>query len=69
MSLARPIISSADNEKPSQAHRHPPLAIRWTVLVLKFILGQWQVIGIGIAVLLAWLFPNVGRKGGVIESQ
>jgi solute carrier family 10 (sodium/bile acid cotransporter), member 7 len=51
------------------ACRRRPTALRWAVVVLKFLLSQWQVIGIGIAVLLAWLFPNVGRRGGVIESQ
>jgi len=43
--------------------------IRWPVIALKFLLAQWQVIGIGIAVIFAWLFPNVGRKGGVIQSE
>ena len=36
---------------------------------LKFLLAQWQILGIGIAVLLAYLFPDVGRRGGVVESQ
>lgn len=46
-----------------------PLAVRWSLIPLKFLLSQWQILGIGIAVLLAWLFPNIGRRGGVIESQ
>jgi solute carrier family 10 (sodium/bile acid cotransporter), member 7 len=51
------------------ASRERPMAVRWTIMVLKFLLSQWQVLGIGVAVIFAWLFPNVGRKGGVIESQ
>ena len=46
-----------------------PLAVRWSLIPLKFLLSQWQILGIGIAVFLAWLFPNIGRRGGVIESQ
>jgi hypothetical protein len=49
--------------------RRRPTVWGWIVVVLKFLLSQWQIIGIGIAVLLAYLFPNVGRKGGVIKSQ
>ena len=49
--------------------RQRPLAIRWILVILKFLLSQWQTLGIGFAVLLAWLFPDVGRKGGIIESQ
>jgi solute carrier family 10 (sodium/bile acid cotransporter), member 7 len=49
--------------------RRRPTAVRLSVAVFKFILSQWQVLGIGIAVLLAYLFPNVARRGGIIESQ
>jgi hypothetical protein len=42
---------------------------RWVVIILKFLLVQWQIIGIGVAVVFAWAFPNVGRRGGTIESQ
>ena len=58
--------AKSENEEGS---RRKPIVVRWTILVLTFLLSQWQVIGIGIAVILAWLFPNVGRRGGVIESQ
>jgi sodium/bile acid cotransporter 7 len=52
-----------------KALRRRPLGLRWIIVVLQFLLAQWQIIGIGIGVILAWLFPNVGRKGGIIESQ
>lgn len=53
----------------NKGRRQRPIVLRWTIVVLKFLLSQWQVLGIGIAVIFAWLFPNVGRRGGVIESQ
>jgi sodium/bile acid cotransporter 7 len=56
-------------ESEAGRRRERPIAVRWTIVLLKFLLSQWQVLGIGIAVILAWLFPNVGRRGGVIESQ
>lgn len=40
-------------------------AVRWT---LKLLIDQWVLIGIGIVILLAALFPNVGRRGGAIRS-
>lgn len=42
---------------------------RWSIFFLKFLLSQWQILGIGFAILFAYLFPDVGRKGGVIKSQ
>jgi len=59
-----------DDEIEDRAgRRERPTVLRWTIVVLRFLLSQWQVLGIGVAVILAWLFPNIGRKGGVIESQ
>ena len=58
--------AKSENE---ERRRPKPIVVTWTIVVLTFLLSQWQVIGIGIAVILAWLFPNVGRRGGVIESQ
>ncbi|KAL3467734.1 putative sodium bile acid cotransporter [Aspergillus heterothallicus] len=37
--------------------------------VAKFIFAQWLIIGIGIACLLAYLFPNVAKHGGIIRSE
>lgn len=51
------------------APQRRPLVFRWTVMLLKALLSQWQTLGIGIAVISAYLFPNFGRRGGVIESQ
>ncbi|KAL4883467.1 putative sodium bile acid cotransporter [Aspergillus karnatakaensis] len=34
-----------------------------------FILHQWLIIGIGLACLLGYLFPNVAKHGGVIRSE
>ncbi|KAH8705275.1 SBF-like CPA transporter family-domain-containing protein [Talaromyces proteolyticus] len=37
--------------------------------VVLFILSQWLLIGMGIACLLAYFFPNVAKHGGVIKSE
>ena len=43
--------------------------VRWMIALLKFFISQWKILGIAVAVIFAWLFPNVGRRGGVIESE
>ncbi|KAL4807541.1 putative sodium bile acid cotransporter [Aspergillus unguis] len=40
----------------------------WKRIAL-FILNQWLIIGIGIACLLGYLFPNVAKHGGIIRSE
>ncbi|KAI5306209.1 hypothetical protein KEM56_001849 [Ascosphaera pollenicola] len=35
----------------------------------KFILGQWLVIAMGIACMLAYFFPDVAKQGGYIQAQ
>ncbi|KAI8639532.1 SBF-like CPA transporter family-domain-containing protein [Parasitella parasitica] len=32
-------------------------------------LKYWFLLGLAIAILLAWLFPNVGRKGGYVRAE
>lgn len=41
-------------------------ALRWTGAAL---LSQWFLIAMGVLILLAYLFPNVGRHDGVLKSQ
>ncbi|KAI9035291.1 uncharacterized protein KD926_003785 [Aspergillus affinis] len=36
---------------------------------LRFILHQWLLIGMGVACVLAYYFPNVAKHGGVIRSE
>ena len=69
MSSRTSLASPTDDDKIVSQPRRRPTAVRYAVIGLKFVLGQWQILGIGIAVLLAYLFPDVGRRGGVIESQ
>ncbi|KAL4936449.1 hypothetical protein BDV06DRAFT_227884 [Aspergillus oleicola] len=40
----------------------------WKRIAL-FILHQWLIIGIGLACLLGYLFPNVAKHGGIIRSE
>ncbi|KAL3473974.1 putative sodium bile acid cotransporter [Aspergillus californicus] len=40
-----------------------------TKRIARFIINQWLIIGIGIACLLAYLFPNVAKHGGIIRSE
>jgi sodium/bile acid cotransporter 7 len=37
--------------------------------IVLFILGQWLLIGMGVACVLAYYFPNVAKHGGVIRSE
>ncbi|KAL4761083.1 uncharacterized protein BDW70DRAFT_168361 [Aspergillus foveolatus] len=40
----------------------------WNRIAL-FILHQWLIIGIGVACLLGYFFPNVAKHGGIIRSE
>lgn len=37
--------------------------------IALFILSQWLLIGMGVACVLAYFFPNVAKHGGVIRSE
>ncbi|KAL6231951.1 hypothetical protein BDW75DRAFT_30053 [Aspergillus navahoensis] len=37
--------------------------------IALFILHQWLIIGIGVACLLGYLFPDVAKHGGIIRSE
>lgn len=37
--------------------------------IFFFILSQWLLIGMGVACVLAYFFPNVAKHGGVIRSE
>ncbi|EEH20329.1 hypothetical protein PABG_02588 [Paracoccidioides brasiliensis Pb03] len=37
--------------------------------IAKFILHQWLIIGFGLACLLAYLFPEVAKHGGIIKAE
>ena len=71
MSPSKKFISSlGQDQNPEEPPlRRLPTAVRYVVIGIKFLLAQWQVLGIGVAVLLAWAFPNIGRRGGSIQSQ
>ncbi|AGO10537.1 AaceriABR085Cp [[Ashbya] aceris (nom. inval.)] len=48
----------------------PSLGVRiWRHRVTQFIVGQWFYIGLTVAVVLAYYFPNVARHGGVIHGE
>ncbi|KAI1862479.1 hypothetical protein JX265_009193 [Neoarthrinium moseri] len=44
-------------------------AVRIVKRVLGFCIDNWLVFGFGIATLLAYFFPNVAARGGVIRSE
>jgi solute carrier family 10 (sodium/bile acid cotransporter), member 7 len=35
----------------------------------NFLLGQWLLIAIGVVIVLAYYFPDVGKTGGIVKSQ
>lgn len=55
---------SSDVPRPSPGRR------AWTLLkaFLNLLIEQWFILGIGIVILLAHFFPNVGRTGGIIKA-
>lgn len=57
--------SEAAREEEIPPHRRQTI-LKSTVL---FILRQWLLIGIGIACVLAYFFPDIAKHGGVIRSQ
>ncbi|PGH02483.1 solute carrier family 10 (sodium/bile acid cotransporter), member 7 [Blastomyces parvus] len=40
-----------------------------SIIILKFILHQWLLIGFGIGCVLAYYFPEVGKHGGIIKAE
>ncbi|KAK8858959.1 hypothetical protein IAR55_003191 [Kwoniella newhampshirensis] len=46
---------------------HPIL--RFAKLCVGFLVDQWLLLAIGLVILLAWLFPSVGKRGGHVASQ
>lgn len=43
--------------------------LRVAKLTLFFLLSQWFLIGIGVAILLSYFFPNFACRGGLIRSE
>lgn len=37
--------------------------------ISDYILAQWLILGLGVAILLAWAFPSVGKNGGAIRAE
>ena len=37
--------------------------------ISDYILTQWLILGLGVAILLAWAFPSVGKNGGAIRAE
>ncbi|KAF7117984.1 hypothetical protein CNMCM5793_007353 [Aspergillus hiratsukae] len=60
-------------ENDSLEQRHPLTKARSSKYICKtiliFLLHQWLLIGIGVACILAYYFPNVAKHGGVIRSE
>ncbi|KAI5279099.1 hypothetical protein KEM54_004342, partial [Ascosphaera aggregata] len=46
--------------------RFAPCAAKW---IGRFLLGQWLIIAMGIACMLAYFFPDVAKQDGVIKAQ
>ncbi|KAI0127906.1 SBF-like CPA transporter family-domain-containing protein [Xylariales sp. AK1849] len=44
-------------------------AVKVTKSIFNFCLANWLVFGFGLATLLAYFFPNVAARGGVIRSE
>ncbi|OKL57918.1 hypothetical protein UA08_06642 [Talaromyces atroroseus] len=58
-----------NNDNVSVPEKAENRTLRFLKKAALFILSQWLIIGMGIACLLAYLFPNVAKHGGIIKSQ
>lgn len=59
-------------EAPPAAGLEEHVPSRWQAMMktaLKLILHQWLLLGIGVACVLAYSFPNVAKHGGIIRSE
>lgn len=57
-----------ESEKCNVGRQEPKL-LSILKRVIAFLLLQWFIIGVGIVILLAYFFPNVGRSGGIIRAE
>ncbi|KAI9166743.1 Solute carrier RCH1 [Paramyrothecium foliicola] len=46
-----------------------PAAIRHAKVLVRFVLGQWLIIGYGVSCVLAYYFPWIACHGGTIKSE
>lgn len=60
-----------DDKKTVTINSSPTKAKEPTLLknTISYLIAQWLVFGLGLAILLAWLFPNVGKNGGAIRAE
>jgi solute carrier family 10 (sodium/bile acid cotransporter), member 7 len=64
-------ITSEKIDDPPLKSSPPPQSKfrRYLKLTVAYILAQWLVLGLGLAILLAWAFPSVGKTGGAIRAE
>ncbi|KAI1330364.1 sodium bile acid symporter [Xylariaceae sp. FL0255] len=53
-------------DSPDEVHSK---AYRVARTIVVFLLNNWLLFGFGLATLLAYLFPNVAARGGIIRSE
>jgi sodium/bile acid cotransporter 7 len=59
-------------EDLAETEPKPRQAPRWITVVKRcgsFLLDQWLLLAMGLVILLAYFFPNVGKRGGYIRSE
>lgn len=61
------IAENDSSERPRPSKARSLKYISKTILI--FLLRQWLLIGIGVACVLAYYFPNVAKHGGVIRAE
>ncbi|CEP11165.1 hypothetical protein [Parasitella parasitica] len=65
---SRNVIES--EHQPDQEESKPNQTLnRFKSVAKSAFLKYWFLLGLAIAILLAWQFPNVGRKGGYIRAE
>ncbi|KAM0745955.1 hypothetical protein T439DRAFT_330155 [Meredithblackwellia eburnea MCA 4105] len=64
--------AGGDTPPPARdSSRKQPKRTVWSVCkaTLLFVLSQWFIIGIGVVIALAYAWPNVGRRHGVVHTE
>ncbi|KAG8834883.1 hypothetical protein FRC17_006628 [Serendipita sp. 399] len=56
-------------EEEARVQQQQPRWRRWGKAVVDYCLDQWLIFGLGLAILLAWAFPSVGKTGGYIRAE
>jgi sodium/bile acid cotransporter 7 len=68
MSSSFPVPTSSEKGAFASESPRPKAAVVFKSII-KYFIAQWLVVGLGLAILLAWAAPSVGKNGGTIRAE